>query len=167
MENLEKSILELIPGENQERAKELINKLKLDAVEEFKKIIFKGREKKYHLTNETREIIEKFISKELNTKEVLNILGMSKASFFRMLRDYKKQNSLEQPKKALEEETPQEQLAPLQEVEPKGKICKICGIDKPRDAYSIAKRTKEGDPIYRAECKECFDHKQKEKKSKV
>ena len=40
MENLEKSILELIPAENQERAKELINKLKLDAAEEFKKIIF-------------------------------------------------------------------------------------------------------------------------------
>ena len=81
---IEKNILELIPRENQERAKELINKLKLDAVEEFKKNIFKGREKKYHLTNETREIIEKFISKELNTKEVLNILGMSKASFFRI-----------------------------------------------------------------------------------
>ncbi len=93
MENLEKSILELIPEKNQERAKELINKLKLDAAEEFKKSIFKGRDKKYHLTNETREIIEKFISKELNTKEVLNI---SKASFFRMLRDYKEQKSLEQ-----------------------------------------------------------------------
>ena len=164
---IEKNILELIPAENQERAKELINKLKLDAAEEFKKSIFKGRDKKYHLTNETREIIEKFISKELNTKEVLNILGMSKASFFRMLRDYKEQKSLEQPKKALEEETPQEQLAPLQEVEPKGKICKICGIDKPRDAYSIARKTKAGEPIYRPECKECFNQKQKEKKSKV
>ena len=161
MENLEKSILELIPEKNQERAKELINKLKLDAAEEFKKSIFKGRGKKYHLTNETREIIEKFISKELNTKEILNILGMSKASFFRMLRDYKEQNSLEQPKKTLEE---------FKRVEPREiskelKKCKICGIDKPRDAYSIAKRTKEGDPIYRRECKECFNHKQKEKKN--
>ena len=51
-----------MPEKNQERAKELINKLKLDAVEEFKKNIFKGREKKYHLTNETMENIEKFIS---------------------------------------------------------------------------------------------------------
>ena len=158
---IEKNILELIPAENQERAKELINKLKLDAIEKFKKSIFKGRGKKYHLTNETREIIEKFISKELNTKEILNILGMSKASFFRMLRDYKEQNSLEQPKKTLEE---------FKRVEPREiskelKKCKICGIDKPRDAYSIAKRTKEGDPIYRRECKECFNHKQKEKKN--
>ena len=162
MENLEKNILELIPRENQEKAKELINKIKLDAVEEFKKNIFKGREKKYHLTNETREIIEKFISKELNTKEVLNILGMSKASFFRMLRDYKKQKDQARPQ---EEETPQEQLASIQEVAPKGKICKICGIDKPLNAYSIAKRNKAGEPIYRAECKECFNHKQKSKKN--
>lgn len=162
MENLEKSILELISGEDQERAKELINKIKLDAVEEFKKSIFKGREKKYHLTNETKEIIEKFISKELNTKEVLNSLGMSKASFFRMLRDYKKQKDQARP---LEEETPQEQLAPLQEETPKGKICKICGIEKPRDAFSIAKRTKAGEPVYRPECKECFNHKQKSKKN--
>ena len=161
MENLEKSILELIPEKNQERAKELINKIKLETVEEFKKSIFKGREKKYHLTNETREIIEKFISKELNTKEVLNILGMSKASFFRMLRDYKEQKSLEQPKKTIEEFKGVEP----REISKELKKCKICGIDKPREAYSIAKRTKEGDPIYRAECKECFNHKQKEKKN--
>lgn len=161
MENLEKSILELIPGENQERAKELINKLKLDAIEEFKKNIFKGREKKYHLTNETREIIEKFISKELNTKEVLNSLGMSKASFFRMLREYKIQNSLEQPKKTIEEF---KGVNPG-EVSKEFKKCKICGIDKPRDAYSIAKKNKAGEPIYRAECKECFNHKQKSKKN--
>ncbi len=160
---IEKNILELIPAENQERAKELINKLKLDAAEEFKKNIFKGREKKYHLTNETREIIEKFISKELNTKEVLNILGMSKASFFRMLRDYKEQKSLEQPKKTIEEFKGVEP----REISKELKKCKICGIDKPRDAYSIARKTKAGDPIYRPECKECFNHKQKEKKSKV
>ena len=161
MENLEKSILELIPEKNQERAKELINKLKLDAAEEFKKSIFKGRDKKYHLTNETREIIEKFISKELNTKEVLNILGMSKASFFRMLRDYKEQNSLEQPKKTIEEFKGVEP----REISKELKKCKICGIDKPRDAYSIARKTKAGEPIYRPECKECFNHKQKEKKN--
>ena len=158
MENLEKSILELIPEKNQERAKELINKLKLDAVEKFKKSKFKGRNKKYHLTNETREIIEKFISKELNTKEVLNILGMSKASFFRMLRDYKEQNSLEQPKKTIKGVEPREISKEL-------KKCKICGIDKPKNAYSIARKTKAGEPIYRAECKECFNHKQKEKKN--
>ena len=162
MENLEKSILELIPEKNQERAKELINKLKLDAVEEFKKSIFKGRDKKYHLTNETRELLEKFISKELNTKEVLNILGMSKASFFRMLRDYKEQKNQEQPKRAFKEF---EEVKPG-EISKELKKCKICGIDKPRDAYSIAKKNKAGEPIYRAECKECFNHKQKEKKSK-
>ena len=161
MKNLEKSILELIPEKNQERAKELINKLKLDAVEEFKKSIFKGRDKKYHLTNETKEIIEKFISKELNTKEVLNSLGMSKASFFRMLKEYKEQKNLEQPKKTLEEFRGVEP----REISKELKKCKICGIDKPRDAYSIAKRTKAGEPIFRAECKECFNHKQKSKKN--
>lgn len=161
MKNLEKSILELIPAESQERAKELINKLKLDAVEEFKKSIFKGRDKKYHLTNETKEIIEKFISKELNTKEVLNSLGMSKASFFRMLKEYKEQKNLEQPKKTLEEFRGVEP----REISKELKKCKICGIDKPRDAYSIAKRTKAGEPIFRAECKECFNHKQKSKKN--
>ena len=158
---IEKNILELIPAENQERAKELINKLKLDAAEEFKKNIFKGREKKYHLTNETREIIEKFISKELNTKEVLNILGMSKASFFRMLKEYKEQKNQEQPKRAFKEF---EEVKPG-EISKELKKCKICGIDKPRDAFSIAKRTKAGEPIYRPECKECFNHKQKEKKN--
>jgi hypothetical protein len=163
MESLEKNILELIPEKNQERAKELINKLKMETVEEFKKSIFKGRDKKYHLTNETRELLEKFISKELKTKEVLKSLGMSKASFFRMLRDYKEQNSLEQPKKTIEEFKGVEP----REISKELKKCKICGIDKPMDAYSIAKRTKAGEPIYRAECKECFNHKQKEKKSKV
>ena len=46
MENLEKSILELIPEKNQERAKELINKIKLDAVEESLRKIFLRVEKK-------------------------------------------------------------------------------------------------------------------------
>ncbi len=163
MENLEKNILELIPAENQERAKELINKLKLNTVEEFKLEKFKGRSKKYYITNETREIIEKFIAKELNTKGVLNILGMSKASFFRMLKEYKEQKNQEQPKRAFKEF---EEVKPG-EISKELKKCKICGINKPRDAYSIAKRTKTGEPIYRAECKECFNHKQKQKKSKV
>ena len=139
-----------------ELTKEEIEK---QAVEEYKKNTFKGREKKYHLTNETREIIEKFISKELNTKEVLIILRMSKASFFRMLRDYKEQKSLEQPKKTIEEFKGVEP----REISKELKKCKICGIDKPRDAYSIAKRNKAGEPIYRAECKECFNKKQNKK----
>jgi hypothetical protein len=159
MESLEKNILELIPEKNQERAKELINKLKMETVEEFKKSIFKGRDKKYHLTNETREIIEKFISKELNTKEVLKSLGMSKASFFRILREYKEQNSLEQPKKTIEEFKGVEP----REISKELKKCKICGIDKPRDAYSIARKTKAGEPIYRADCKECYNHKHNSK----
>ena len=45
MESLEKNILELIPEKNQERAKELINKLKLDAVEEFTEQEFKDLKK--------------------------------------------------------------------------------------------------------------------------
>ena len=163
MKNLEKSILELIPAESQEKAKGLINKLKLDAVEEYKLEKFKGRSKKYQITIETKEILEKFMSKELKTKEVLNSLGMSKASFFRMLKEYKEQKSLEQPKKTIEEF---KRVNP-REISKELKKCKICGIDKPRDAYSIAKRTKAGEPIFRAECKECFNHKQKEKKSKV
>ena len=79
MKNLEKSILELIPEKNQERAKDLINKLKLDAVEEYKLEKFKGRSKKYQITIETKETLEKFMNKEIKTKEVLNSLGMSKA----------------------------------------------------------------------------------------
>ncbi len=161
MEKLKREILEQVEESKRPAVKKLLNTLELEAIEEYKKAKFKGRDKKYHLTNETREIIEKFISKELNTKEVLNILGMSKASFFRMLRDYKEQKSLEQPKKTLEE---------FKRVEPREiskelKKCKICGIDKPRDAYSIARKTKAGEPIYRPECKECFNHKQKEKKN--
>ena len=161
MEKLKRDILEQVKESKRLEVKKLLDTLELEAVEEFKKSIFKGREKKYHLTNETREIIEKFISKELNTKEVLNILGMSKASFFRMLRDYKEQNSLEQPKKTIEEFKGVEP----REISKELKKCKICGIDKPRDAYSIARKTKAGEPIYRAECKECFNHKQKEKKN--
>ena len=163
MKNSEKSILELIPAESQERAKDLINKLKLDAVEEYKLEKFKGRSKKYQITIETKETLEKFMSKELNTKEVLNSLGMSKASFFRMLKEYKEQKNLEQPKKTLEEFRGVEP----REISKELKKCKICGIDKPRDAFSIAKRTKAGEPIYRTECKECFNLKNKQKKSKV
>lgn len=160
MKNLEKSILELIPAESQERAKGLINKLKLDAVEEYKLEKFKGRSKKYQITIETKEILEKFMNKELKTKEVLNSLGMSKSSFFRMLRDYKEQKNLEQPKKTIEEFRGVEP----REISKELKKCKICGIDKPRDAYSIAKRTKAGEPIFRADCKECYNLKVKNKK---
>ena len=161
MEKLKREILEQVEESKRPAVKKLLNTLELEAAEEFKKSIFKGRGKKYHLTNETREIIEKFISKELNTKEVLNILGMSKASFFRMLRDYKEQNSLEQTKKTIEEFKGVEP----REISKELKKCKICGIDKPRDAYSIARKTKAGEPIYRAECKECFNQKHNSKKN--
>ena len=146
MENLEKSILELIPGENQERAKELINKLKLDAVEEFKKSIFKGREKKYHLTNETREIIEKYINKELKTKEILEVLGVSKASFFRMLKEYKGYQ-VEEPKEIIKEQENQEQE--------NYKTCNICKAKKPLSEFTKNGFTKLGIQRYRPTCKDC------------
>ncbi len=162
MEKLKREILEQVEESKRPAVKKLLNTLELEAIEEYKKAKFKGRDKKYHIDNETKGILEKYINKELKTKEVLLVLGISKASFFRMLRDYKEQNSLEQPKKTIEEFKGVEP----REISKELKKCKICGIDKPRDAYSIARKTKAGEPIYRPECKECFNHKQKEKKQK-
>ncbi len=71
--------------------------LKLKIIEDYKKETFKGREKKYFLTKEVKKVIEKFIKRELKTKEVLEILEMSKASFFRILKEYK-ENQSEQEK---------------------------------------------------------------------
>ena len=160
MEKLKREILEQVEESKRPAVKKLLNTLELEAIEEYKKSKFKGRDKKYHIDNETKGILEKYINRELKTKEVLLVLGISKASFFRMLRDYKEQKSLEQPKKTIEEFKGVEP----REISKELKKCKICGIDKPRDAYSIARKTKAGEPIYRPECKECFNHKQKEKK---
>ena len=66
-----------------ELTKEEIEK---QAVEEYKKNTFKGREKKIFLDEKTKEILEKFIQRELKIKEALLILGISESSFFKMLK---------------------------------------------------------------------------------
>ena len=71
------------------------------AVEEYKKNTFKGRDKKIFLDEKTKEILEKYIKRELKTKEVLLVLGISKASFFRMLKEYKG-HQVEEPKELKE-----------------------------------------------------------------
>ena len=180
MEKLKKEILEQVEESKRPAVKKLLNTLELEAAEEYKKSKFKGRDKKYHIDNETKGILEKYINRELKTKEVLLVLGISKASFFRMLKEYKGPQ-VEEPKEIIkkqQEENQQENIykkseslkenIELEEVKPREilkelKECKICGIDKPMSAYSIAKRNKAGEPIYRAECKECFNKKQNKK----
>lgn len=78
-----------------ELTKEEIEK---QAVEEYKKNTFKGREKKIFLDEKTKGILEKYIKRELKTKEVLLVLGISKASFFRILKEYKGESQVKNKK---------------------------------------------------------------------
>ena len=165
MEKLKRDILEQVEESKRLEVKKLLDALELEAVEEYKKSKFKGRDKKYHLTNETMEIIEKFISKELNTKEVLNILGMSKASFFRMLKEYKG-HKVEEPKEIIENlQGGNEMLYPYKVEEPKEiienqeqenyKTCNICKAKKPLSEFTKNGFTKTGIQKYRPTCKDC------------
>ena len=146
MEKLKRDILEQVKESKRLEVKKLLDTLELEAVEEYKKTKFKGRNKKYHLTNETREIIEKFISKELKTKEILEVLGVSKASFFRMLKEYKGYQ-VEEPKEIIKEQENQEQE--------NYKTCNICKAKKPLSEFTKNGFTKLGIQKYRPTCKDC------------
>ena len=148
MEKLKRDILEQVKESKRLEVKKLLDTLELEAVEEYKKTKFKGRNKKYHLTNETREIIEKFISKELKTKEILEVLGVSKASFFRMLKEYKG-HKVEEPKEIIEnlQEENQEQES--------YKTCNICKKSKTLKDFVKNGFTKTGIQKYRPTCKDC------------
>ena len=101
MEKLKREILEQVEESKRPAVKKLLNTLELEAIEEYKKAKFKGRDKKYHIDNETKGILEKYIKRELKTKEVLLVLGISKASFFRMLKEYRGPQ-VEEPKEIIE-----------------------------------------------------------------
>ena len=58
-------------------------------IAEYKKEIFKGREKEFLLDDSNKELCEKFDEKQINTKDVLKKTKMSKATFFRMLKKYR------------------------------------------------------------------------------
>ena len=58
-------------------------------IAEYKKEIFKGREKEFLLDDSNKELCEKFDKKQINTKDVLKKTKMSKATFFRMLKKYR------------------------------------------------------------------------------
>ena len=144
MEKLKREILEQVEESKRPAVKKLLNTLELEAIEEYKKAKFKGRDKKYHLTNETKGILEKYINKELKTKEVLLVLGISKASFFRMLKEYKG-HQVEEPKEIIENQE-QENY----------KTCNICKKSKALKEFIKNGFTKTGIQRYRPTCKDCI-----------
>ena len=63
---------------------------------EYKKEVFKGREKEFVLSEENKNLCKDFDEKKINTSEVLKKTKMSKATFFRMLKEYREQNHQKQ-----------------------------------------------------------------------
>lgn len=43
------------------------------------------------------------------------------------------------------------------------RACRTCSADKSPDAFQVTKRRKDGSPIYRLDCRECFNTKTREK----
>ena len=151
MEKLKKEILEQVEESKRPAVKKLLNTLELEAVEEYKKTKFKGRDKKYHIDNETKGILEKYIKRELKTKEVLLVLGISKASFFRMLKEYKGPQ-VEEPKEIIKKQQEENQE------QENYKTCNICKKSKSLKDFVKNGYTKTGIQRYRPTCKECISN---------
>ena len=66
---------------------------------EYKKEVFRGREKEFFLNEENKNLCKDFDEKKINTKEALKKTKMSKATFFRMLKEYREQNEKKKGKK--------------------------------------------------------------------
>ena len=62
---------------------ELINDTKHKAFDVFRTV------KKYQVTEETKQVFEKFIQKEINTKQALELTKLGKTTFFKYLKEYK------------------------------------------------------------------------------
>ena len=149
MEKLKRDILEQVEESKRQEVKKLLDALELEAVEEYKKTKFKGRNKKYFLDSETKEVIKKFINRELTTKESLEVLGVSKASFFRMLKEYKG-HQVEEPKEIIKKQQEENQE------QENYKTCNICKNKKPLSMFVKNGLTKTGIQKYRPTCKECL-----------
>jgi formate dehydrogenase maturation protein FdhE len=149
MEKLKRDILEQVEESKRPAVKKLLNTLELEAVEEYKKAKFKGRDKKIFLDKKTKEILEKFIKRELKTKEVLLVLGISESSFFKMLKEYKGPQ-VEEPKEIIKKQQEENQE------QENYKTCNICKSKKPLSEFIKNGYTKTGIQRYRPTCKECL-----------
>lgn len=98
---------------------------------------FKGRPKKYDLSKNVIETIEKQDKGEISTKEALEILNMPKATYFKLKKDYKEQV--------------QESILDNE----KTKVCNICNQERPLEDFTKNGFTKSGTQRYRPTCKEC------------
>ncbi len=151
MEKLKRDILEQVEESKRPAVKKLLNTLELEAAEEYKKNTFKGREKKIFLDEKTKGILEKYIKRELKTKEVLLVLGISKASFFRMLKEYKG-HLVEEPKEIIKKQQEENQE------QENYKTCNICKKSKSLKDFVKNGYTKTGIQRYRPTCKECISN---------
>ena len=149
MEKLKRDILEQVEESKRPAVKKLLNTLELEAVEEYKKAKFKGRDKKIFLDKKTKEILEKFIKRELKTKEVLLVLGISESSFFKMIKEYKGPQ-VEEPKEIIKKQQEENQE------QENYKTCNICKSKKPLSEFIKNGYTKTGIQRYRPTCKECL-----------
>ncbi len=88
MEILKEKILSYIKNSKEKQEvnlllDELIKESKNRAFDVFRTV------KKVELSEETKQIFEKFIQRKLNTKEVLKLTGLKQSNFFKYLKKYK------------------------------------------------------------------------------
>ena len=88
MEILKEKILSYIKNSKEKQEvnlllDELIKESKNRAFDVFRTV------KKVELSEQTKQIFEKFIQRKLNTKEVLKLTGLKQSTFFKYLKEYK------------------------------------------------------------------------------
>ena len=89
MDKIRTQILDNVKPKAREEVEVLLNEFEKETIKNYVKETFKGGPKKHSVTNELKEIFVKFINKEINTKEALEISNLKKSTFFRYLKEFK------------------------------------------------------------------------------
>ena len=97
MDKIRIQILDNVKPKAREEVEELLDELEKETIKNYVKETFKGGPKKHFVTNELKEIFIKFINKEINTKEALEISSLKKSTFFRYLKEFKENEEYKTP----------------------------------------------------------------------
>ena len=89
MDKIRIQILDNVKPKAREEVEGLLDELEKETIKNYVKETFKGGPRKYFVTNGLKEIFIKFINKEINTKEALEISSLKKSTFFRYLKEFK------------------------------------------------------------------------------
>jgi len=91
MKEIEKKILVYVPTSKGVReVKRLLEEFKTEVIQEYIKQTFKGGIKKHEFTEDTKEIFKQYLAQEIKTSKAMELLKMSKTTFYRYLKEFQK-----------------------------------------------------------------------------